>query len=123
MLEKAATMKRFEYSLLGKELKAKTDITKKQYQKLDDTFEFHKIIKKEKLILENYSKSDLTYNSKYNFYNYYCNSKKINNLSLKSKYLILVEYFNDLNEFNKLKTQKEKRQVYMMQLQNYIIIS
>ena len=116
-------MKRFEYSLLGKELKAKTDITKKQSQKLDDTFEFHKIIKKEKPILENYSKSDLTYNGKYSFYNYYCNSKKINNLSLKSKYLILVEYFNDLNKFNKLKTQKEKRQVYMMQLQNYIMIS
>ena len=33
MLEKAATIKRFEYSSLGKELKAQTDIAKKQYQK------------------------------------------------------------------------------------------
>ena len=38
-------MKRFECSPLGKELKAQTDIAKKQYQKLDDTFEFDKIIK------------------------------------------------------------------------------
>ena len=48
MLEKAATTKRFEYSPLGKELKAQTDIAKKQYQKLDDTYEFDKIIIKEK---------------------------------------------------------------------------
>ena len=31
LLEKAATTKRFEYSPLGKELKAQTDIVKKQY--------------------------------------------------------------------------------------------
>ena len=42
LLEKAATMKRFEYSPLDKELKARTDIAKKQYQKLDNTFEFLK---------------------------------------------------------------------------------
>ena len=39
-IEKAATMNRFEYSPLGKELKTQTDIAKKQYQKLDDTFGF-----------------------------------------------------------------------------------
>ena len=63
MLEKTATMKRFEYPPLGKELKARTIIAKKQYQKLDDTFQFDKIIKKEKPALENSSKSDLIYNS------------------------------------------------------------
>ena len=31
LLEKAATLKRFEYSLLSKKLKAQTDIAKKQY--------------------------------------------------------------------------------------------
>ena len=35
---KFATMKRFEYSTLGKECKTQTDIAKKQYQKLDDTY-------------------------------------------------------------------------------------
>ena len=47
MLEKAATMERFENSLLGKDLKAQTDIVKKQHQKLDDTYDFDKICKKE----------------------------------------------------------------------------
>ena len=37
-LEKAVALKGFEYSLLGKELKALADIAKKQYQKLDDIF-------------------------------------------------------------------------------------
>ena len=56
-------MKRFEYSPLGRKLKAQSDIEKEQYQKLDDTYKFNKIITKEKLTLENYSKSDLIYNS------------------------------------------------------------
>ena len=34
-LEKAATIKRFEYSPLGSELKKQTDIAKKQYQGLE----------------------------------------------------------------------------------------
>ena len=55
LLEKATTMKTFEYSPLGKELKAQTDITKKQHQKLDDIFGFDKIIKKEEPPLKNYS--------------------------------------------------------------------
>ena len=52
LLKKAAAIKRFEYSPLGKELKAQTDIPKKHYQKLDNTFEFDKIIKKEKPTLK-----------------------------------------------------------------------
>ena len=48
MSEKAATMTRFEYSFLSKELKVQTDIAEKQYQKLDDTFEFDTIITKKK---------------------------------------------------------------------------
>ena len=35
LLEKAATIKRFEYSPLGKELKAQTDIAKDQYKFLN----------------------------------------------------------------------------------------
>ena len=38
LLEKAATMKRFEYSLLDKELKAQTDIAQRQFQGLDKAF-------------------------------------------------------------------------------------
>ena len=44
----------------------------------------------------------------YSFYKNYRDSKNFDNLSLKSKYFFLLKYFNDLNKFNKLKTQKEK---------------
>ena len=74
MLEKAATLKRFEYSPLGKELKAQTHFAKKPYQKLNDTFGFDKIIKKEKPALQSYSKSNLIYSSKNTFYKYYRDS-------------------------------------------------
>ena len=47
-LEKAAAMKIFEYLPLDKELKSQTDIAKKQRQKLIDTCEFDKVIKREK---------------------------------------------------------------------------
>ena len=45
LLEKAAATKRFKYSPLGKELKAYTDNVKKLCQKLDDNFQFDRIIK------------------------------------------------------------------------------
>ena len=54
--KKAATMKRFEYLPLDKESKSQTDIAKRQYQKLDNTFEFDKIIKKEKPTLKKYNR-------------------------------------------------------------------
>ena len=57
--ENAAELRRFDYSPLGKELKAQTDIAKKQYEKLDSTSKLAKIIEKEKPTLENYSKSNL----------------------------------------------------------------
>ena len=101
-------MKRFEYSVLDKELKAQTDTAKKQYQKLDDAYRFDKIIKKEKQALKKYSKSDLIYNSNYSFYKYFCDVKKFDSLFPESKYSFLTKFFNDLNKFNKLKTQKEK---------------
>ena len=47
-------MKRLEYSPLDKELKSQTEIAKKQYQKLDDNYDFDKIIKKEKAKLKKY---------------------------------------------------------------------
>ena len=48
-------MKVFEYSPLDKELKAQTDISKKQYQKLDNTNQYYKIIKKEKPTFKKYN--------------------------------------------------------------------
>ena len=46
LLEKAAGLKRFEYSPLRKELKSQTSAAEKQYQKLDKVFESNKKGKK-----------------------------------------------------------------------------
>ena len=71
LLEEPGTMKRFEYSLLGKELKKQTSVAEKQYQKIDHAFEFDEPIKKEKPTLQKYIRSNLVYYSKYRFYLYY----------------------------------------------------
>ena len=42
LLEKGISLKRFEYSPLGKELKTQTNAAEKQYQKLDKVFESNK---------------------------------------------------------------------------------
>ena len=110
-LEKAATMKRFEYSPLCKELKAETDIAKKQCQKLDDTFEFdnklknNQIIKKEKPTLKKYNKSNLIYDSKYSFLKYFCDIKEFDNLYFQPLYSFLISFL----KFNKVKPQKEEK--------------
>ena len=84
----------FEYSPLDKELKAQTDIEKKQYHELDNTYEFDKINKKEGTAFKKYNKSNLIYNrpSFYSFSDY----KKFDSLSLKSKYLYLLSFYDDL---------------------------
>ena len=61
LLEKAAALKRFEYSPLGRELKRQTSVPEKQYQKLDNTYKSDKITKK-----ENYSKSNVIYDANHN---------------------------------------------------------
>ena len=64
-------------------IKSTNDIAKKQYQGLS---KFFKSDEKEKLTIKKYNESDLIYNSKYRFYKYYSDSKKIDNFSSKSKY-------------------------------------
>ena len=85
LLKRTASMKRFEYSSLGKDSKAQTDIAKKQYQGLDKIYEFDETINK-KQHLKGITKLDLMYNSNYNFYISYGDSKKIDKLSSESKH-------------------------------------
>ena len=51
MLEKAAALKRFEYSPLDKELKAHTSTAEKKYQKLGKVFESNKTEEKIKKVV------------------------------------------------------------------------
>ena len=104
-------MKRFEYLPLDKESKSQTDIAKRQYQKLDNTFEFDKVIKKEKPTLKKYNRWNLIYDSKYRFYPSY-NIEDFNSFSLTSKYPILFSLCSELNKFNNInprKRQKDKK--------------
>ena len=55
MLENVAAMKSLAYSPLGKELKAKTVMAEKQYQKFDNTYDSEKIIEKETPTLKRYN--------------------------------------------------------------------
>ena len=50
MLEKGAALKRFKYLRLGSELKKQTSVAEKQYQKLDNTYEYDKRILKKSII-------------------------------------------------------------------------
>ena len=73
MLEKAAAMKRFQYSPLGKEVKKQTSVAEKQYQEIDKIFNHDEkeepiTIKKEEPLKTD--ESSLVYDSKYIFSNY-----------------------------------------------------
>ena len=103
--EKAVTLKRFEYLPLGKELKAQTSVAKEQYQGLIKPF---RPDEKKESTIKNYNKSNLMYDRKCSFYKYR-DSEEFNNISFKSKYLFLFEFFNDLNKFDNLKAIKEKK--------------
>ena len=108
MLKKATTIKRFEYFPLGKELKAQTGIAKKQYQRLDKTYEFDETINK-KLTLKKYNQSGLIYNSKYSLHKYYRGEEKVLKLSLESKHSFLAEFIEDFDKFSKLKTKRKNK--------------
>ena len=64
-LEKAATKKGFEYSLLGKELEKQISVAEKQYQSFDRIFNHDG--KEEPLKID---ESSLLYGSKYSFSEY-----------------------------------------------------
>ena len=111
LLEKAVSMKRCEYFSLGKELKAQNGIAKNQYQKLVDTYECDKIIKKGKPTPEDFNKSDLMCNSNNSFTNIIFVVKDLITFPLNSKYSLLAEFLKELNKFNKPKSTNKKKTV------------
>ena len=113
LLEKAATMKIFEYSLLGKELKKKTSVSQKQYQSFDKIFNHDEkeepvTIKKEKPLKTN--KSSLVYESKYSF-SKYRNVGKYYNFSYTTKYDRLCPFYHRLSDFRNLVPRTEKTKI------------
>ena len=129
LLGKAATIKRFEYSPLASQLKTQIDIAKKPISKIGQGVWISWNSKKKKKsdrkpTLKKYNKSDVRYNANHSFYKYR-DSKKFDILSLESKYSFLVSVFNDLDKFSKLKPQKKnqkrKKQMFVIQPQNYVM--
>ena len=74
LLEKAAAIKRFEYSPLEKELKKQTIVAVKQYQKFDNAFESNKNEEDKTKNKRSRAKSNKVYNNYYTFYR--CNNIK-----------------------------------------------
>ena len=70
LLEKAAAIKRFEYSPLGKELKKQTSVAEKQYQTLDKAFQSHEKEEDKTQYKRSCAKSNLVYNKYFTFYKY-----------------------------------------------------
>ena len=87
MLEKAAAIKRFEYSPLGKELKKQTSVAEKQYQKFNNDFESIKKEEDKRKSKRSRSKSNLVYNNYFTFYKYH-NIKDFSKRSFDSKRII-----------------------------------
>ena len=69
-----------------------------------------RVIKKEEPTIKKYNKSNLVYNSKYSFCEYYCDAEKFDTISFRPRNSFLKEFFNDLSKSNKLKTHKEETQ-------------
>ena len=84
LLEKAASIKRFEYSPLGKELKKQTSVAEKQYQEFESN-------KKEKKIKRRRTNSNIVYDNCFTFFKY-CDTKEFSKRPPVSK-------LNELNGF------------------------
>ena len=109
LLEKAATMKQFEYFPFCKELKKETCVAETSNKNLT----IHLRIKTRKPALQKYNRSNLIYGSKYSFYPCYDN-KKFSSLSLVSKYPILFSLYSELYKFNLIdKILSKVRQVLL----------
>ena len=117
LLEEAATLKRFEYSSLGKELKKQTSVAEKQYQDFDKIFNYdekEKPLKLKPLIVDELS----LFHNKYAFTEFKNIGKHVDK-SLESRHInnYLTPFKQRLKEFEKIiprrvETKKNKKIVF-----------
>ena len=108
--EKTATMKRFEYSPLGKELKEQTSVAEKQCQSFDKVInhdEKEKPVKIEKERPLTTDELSLFYKNKYSFIEFK-NVGKYMDDSIVSRYNYLALFKEQLEEFKRFIPQKQK---------------
>ena len=75
------------------------------------------MIKNQQKYIKKYNKSNLICNSNRSFHIYY-NINKLDNLSFKSKYSQPVEFFNDLENCDKLDRKKESTNTRQLDVYN-----
>ena len=98
-------IKRLENSSLGSELKKKTSIAKKQYQRYDDTKELTTKDDKEKSIGK-HNRSNLIYNRDFTFYKFN-DINKCHKVFFELKFSCLIEFSNSLKTMRNHKALKE----------------
>ena len=127
--EKVATIKRFEYLPLSKELKTQASVAEKQYQKLNKFFKYDDEevpvkIRKEKQEIT--CRPKRMYNNKYTFRKYK-NVRKYLNYYFKKNCNRLVQFYHQLKEFKRFNPQtvetKEKRRLCMIILKIFMIFN
>ena len=99
LLEKAATMKRFEYQPLGSELKEETSISEKQCQELDKVDGINTTVLNEKHV-----NLDLVYNN-FHFNKFSVTDEDVTDLSDDKKYKHLQKFLKKINELRKVKSR------------------
>ena len=106
-------MKRFQYSLLGKEVKKQTSVAEKQYQGIDKIFnrdekEEPVTIKKEEPLKT--EESSLVYDSKCIFSDYRNVGKYLQSFFM-TKYDRLRPFYHRLNDFRNIVTRTEETKI------------
>ena len=127
LLQKAATMKRFEYSQLGKELKLQNSVAEKQYQAFDKVFNHNEKEEPVKIKKEAPLIAILFYNKKYSFTEFR-NVGKCKDDFLVSRYNnYLAPFKQQLEEIKKFtigkaKTKEKKKIAYNNDKKLYSIL-
>ena len=111
LLEKAATIKRFEYLPLRNELKKQNSIAEKQYQKLEKAFEPNKQEEDKIKTKKSRAKSNLVYIKDFSFCKYSKTKEFAVKLSFNSEQNNLKDFKNILelfyNDTEEIKTNSE----------------
>ena len=119
LLEKAATIKRFEYPPLSKELKKQTSIAEKQYRELDEVRGLNKTeLNKTELRIQIWFMTSLILT------NSIIGDEEFNELLDVTKYKHFQKFFAKINELRKVKSRTEdteKNALRKMQLLKYLI--
>ena len=103
LIEKAPTVKIFEYSPLGSKLKNQNSIAENQYQELGKICGHDK-----RVVTKKGGSSNLSYNN-FNFIKFNISDEEFDEISEDTIYKRLNKFFVMINEFKKVKHRKDEK--------------